>query len=107
MHKGVVELTYSVKASRISVNELQLDEHGLNKTEVTYGLIYVTGIRDYFPPPGEKIVVCDDEGKKYTIKMHSSAARIDGLTDWHKTHQTKMGDTVTIVLNPDRSVKLS
>jgi hypothetical protein len=88
------------------VDELQF-EHNLTKTEVTYGLISVSGIRDYFPPPNEKIVVYDDEGKQYITKMHSSAARIDGLTDWYNNHPAQIGDTVTIVINPDKSIKLA
>ena len=73
-------------------------EHNLTKTEVTYGLISVSGIRDYFPPPNEKIVVYNDEGKQYITKMHSSAARIDGLTDWYSSLPAQIGDTVTIVI---------
>jgi RecB family endonuclease NucS len=86
---------------------LQLKEHSLNKTEVKWGLISVSGIREYFPQVGEKVVLVDEEGKQYDTRMHKTAARIDGLTDWHKTHQTKVGDIVTININPDKSVKLS
>lgn len=83
-------------------------EHNLTKTEVTWGLISVARIREYFPPPGEKIIVYDDEGKEYITKMHSSAARIDGLTDWYKNHPTaEIGDSVAITINPDKSIKLS
>jgi len=85
------------------VNKL---EHHLTKTEVTYGLISVSGIRDYFPAPGDKIVVYDDEGRKYVTKMHSSAARIDGLTVWYNNHPAQIGDNVSIVVNPDKSIKL-
>jgi hypothetical protein len=88
------------------VDELQF-EHNLTKTEVTYGLISVSGIRDYFPPPNEKIVVYTDEGKQYITKLHSSAARIDGLTDWYSSLPAQIGDTVTIVINPDKSIKLA
>lgn len=86
---------------------MQLKEHSLNKTEVTYGLINISGIREYFPPAGEKVVLVDDEGKEYDTRMHKTAARIDGLTEWHKTHQTRVGDIVTLNINPDKSVKLS
>ena len=83
-------------------------EHNLTKTEVTWGLISVAGIREYFPGPSEKIIVYDDEGRKYITKMHSSAARIDGLTDWYKNHHTvEIGDSVVITINPDKSIKLS
>jgi hypothetical protein len=83
-------------------------EHDLTKTEVTWGLISVAGIREYFPGPSEKIVVYDDEGREYITKMHSSAARIDGLTGWYNNHPTaKIGDTVIITINPDKSIKLS
>jgi len=82
-------------------------EHNLNKTEVTWGLISVAGIRDYFPPPSEKIVVFDDEERKYVTKMHSSAARIDGITDWFRNHHAKIGDAVVIRLNQDGSISLS
>jgi len=83
-------------------------EHNLTKTEVTWGLISVARIRGYFPARGEKIIVYDDEGREYITKMHSSAARIDGLTDWYKNHPTaEIGDSVVITINPDKSIKLS
>jgi len=83
-------------------------EHNLTKTEVTWGLISVAGVRENFPAPGEKIIVYGDEGREYITKMHSSAARIDGLTDWYKNHPTaEIGDTVVIEINPDKSIKLS
>jgi len=83
-------------------------EHSLTKTEVTWGLISVAGIREYFPSPGEKIIVYDGEGREYITKTHSSAARIDGLTDWHKNHPTaEIGDTVVIAINSDKSIKSS
>ena len=83
-------------------------KHNLTNTEVTWGLISVAGFREYFPGPGERIIVYDDEGKEYTTKMHASAARIDGLTDWYKNHPiAKIGDTVVVSINPDKSIKLS
>jgi len=83
-------------------------EHNLTKTEVTWGLISVSGIREHFPLPSEKVIVYDDEGRQYITKMHSSAARIDGLTDWYKNHSAaQIGDTVIIAINPDKSIKLS
>jgi RecB family endonuclease NucS len=83
-------------------------EHNLTKTEVKWGLISVAGIRGYFPQPSEEIVVYDDEGRKYITKMHSSAARIDGLTEWYKNYPTaEVGDIVVVTINPDKSVKLS
>jgi len=83
-------------------------EHNLTKTEVTYGLVSVSRIREYFPGPREKVIVYDDEGREYITKMHSSAARIDGLTDWYKNHPTaEIGDSVVITINPDKSIKLS
>jgi len=83
-------------------------EHNLTHTEVTYGLVSVARIRENFPGPSENIIVYDDQGKKYTTKMHSSAARIDGLTEWYKNHPTaKIGDTVVISINPDKSIRLS
>src|SRR3990172_9632973 len=83
-------------------------EHNLTKTEVTYGLISVTGIREYFPGQGQEIIVYDDEERRYTTKMHSSAARIDGLTEWYKNHPTvRIGDGVAITVNPDKSIRLS
>ena len=71
-------------------------EHKLRPYEVKYGLISVKGIRKYFPPPNEKIDIYDDKRRKYTTKMHASAARIDGLTEWHKNQLTGIGDTVVI-----------
>jgi len=83
-------------------------EHKLTKTDVKHGLVSVAGIREYFPGQGEKIIVYDDEGRKYTTKMHSSAARIDGLTEWYKNHPTaEIGGSVVITINPDKSIKLS
>jgi len=83
-------------------------EHNLTKTEVTYGLISVAGIRENFPRPSEKITVHDDEGHTYITKMHSSSARIDGLTDWYKNHpMARIGDIVAIEINPDKSITLS
>lgn len=83
-------------------------EHNLTKTEVTWGLISVAGIREYFPGPSEKIIVYDDKRRKYVTKMHSSAARIDGLTGWYNNHSTvEIGDSVVITINPDKSIKLS
>jgi len=67
----------------------------------------VARIREYFPGPCEKIIVYDDEGREYITKMHSFAARIDGLTDWYKNHPTaEIGDSVVITINPDKSIKL-
>lgn len=83
-------------------------EHSLTKTEKTWGLISVARIREYFPGPSEKVIVYDDEGREYITKMHSSAARIDGLTDWYKNHpKAEIGDSVVITINPDKSIKLS
>ena len=82
-------------------------EHNLTKTEVTYGLMSVSGIREHFPQPSGKIVVYDDEKRKYETQMHSSAARLDGLTGWYNNHPAEIGDTVTIVMNPDKSITLS
>ena len=83
-------------------------EHNLTKTDVKHGLVSVAGIREYFPGPCEKIIVYDDEGREYIKKMHSTAARIDGLTDWYKNHSTaEIGDSVVITINPDKSIKLS
>jgi hypothetical protein len=83
---------------------MQLKEHSLNETEVTYGLISVAEVREYFPPPGANITVYDDEGRKYDTKMHSTAPRIDGLTEWHRTHQTKIGDIAILTINPDNNL---
>jgi len=83
-------------------------EHNLTKTDVKYGLISVAGFREYFPARGEKIIVFDDEERKYITKMHSSAARIDGLTNWYKNHPTaEIEDSVVITVNSDKSIKLS
>ena len=83
-------------------------KHNLTKTDVGYGLVSVAGVREYFPGPREKVIVYDDEGRKYITKMHSSAARIDGLTDWYKNHSTaEIGDSIEITINPDKSIKLS
>ena len=83
-------------------------EHNLTKTEVTYGLISVAGVREYFPGLGQEIILYDDEKRKYTTKMHSSAARIDGLTEWYKNHPTAgIGDCVAITFDPDKSIRLS
>lgn len=83
-------------------------EHSLSKTEVTWGLVSVTGIREHLPPPGERVVVYDEQQREYITKMHSSAARIDGLTEWYKNHPSaKIGDIVQIAINPDKSITLS
>lgn len=83
-------------------------EHNLTKTDVKYGLVSVAGIREYFPAQGEKIIVYDDEGREYFTKMHSSAARIDGLTEWYRNHSiAEIGGSVVITINPDKSIKLS
>lgn len=91
------------------MNNILEFEHNLTKTEVKWGLISLAGgIRKYFPGPNEKIIVYDDEGRKYEAKMHSSSARIDRLTNWYKNHHTvKIGDRVVITINPDKSIKLS
>src|SRR4030067_3043057 len=84
------------------------ETHNLTKTDKKGGVISVAGIREYFPGRGKDIIVYDDEGRKYTTKMHSSAARIDGLTEWYKNHPTvEIGDSVAITINPDKSIKLS
>src|SRR4030067_1783264 len=84
------------------------ETHNLTKTDKKWGLISVAGIREYFPGRGKDIIVYDDEGRKYTTKMHSSAARIDGLTEWYKNHPTAgIGDSVAITINPDKSIRLS
>lgn len=47
---------------------MQLKEHNLNRTEVKWGLLNVSGIRENFPPAGEKVVLVDDEGKRYETR---------------------------------------
>lgn len=71
-------------------------------------MISVAGFREHFPSQGEKIIVYDDEGREYPTKMHKEVARIDGLTQWYRNHPTaKIGDTIVITVNPDKSVILS
>ncbi len=82
-------------------------ERNLTPTEVEWGLIYV-GVEKgkYLPVPNEKIIVYDDEGREYIAKMHSYLPRIDRLTEWYNNHPTtKIGDTVVITINPDKSIK--
>ncbi len=87
---------------------MQTFERNLTKTDVRFGLISLAGFkREDFPDAGEKIIVYDDEGRKYITKMHSEVARIDGLTEWHKNHSTKIGDVVEITINLDGSIKIS
>lgn len=70
-------------------------------TEVNYGLLLVDEFpRDLLPQPRHKIVVVDVDGEKFEAKMHSSALRIDGLTQLHRKHKTSIGQFVTFEINP-------
>jgi len=91
-------------------------EHKLRGSYIAYKTIYIVlGMRKYLPAPGEKIIVYDDEGRKYTtnqkqefLTMHSSGSRIDGLTEWYNNHPTaKIGDTYLITIYSDKNIKLS
>ena len=87
---------------------MQKFERKLIYSDVKWGLISLSKIRENFPSPGVGIIVYDDEGREYKTKMHTSAARIDGLTQWYKNHPAaKIGDGVEITINLDGSIKLS
>lgn len=83
-------------------------EHELTESELKYGLVSVGSIRDSLPGPGEKITIYDEEGRKYVSKMHSTQARIDGLTEWFRNHpHVKMGDIIVITLESKDCLKIT
>ncbi len=72
-------------------------------TEVEYGLLSLKGIpRDLLPSPNRQVTVVDGEGEKFVTKMHRTVSRIDGLTQLHRKHNTTIGQTVTIQIDPSR-----
>lgn len=87
---------------------MQKFKRNLDQNDVSFGLISLAHLpREVFPDAGEEIIVYDDGGGKYTTKMHSKVARIDGLTAWHKKYSTKIEDPVEITINQDGSIKIS
>lgn len=54
--------------------------------------------RQYFPKPGEPIVLIDYEGRMYRSKMHNlwqgvDVGRIDGIKPFYKNHETVAAGT--------------
>jgi hypothetical protein len=73
--------------------------------------------RQYFPRPGEPIVLMDYEGRMYRSKMHNlwqgvDVGRIDGIKPFYKNHPTVAtgtklhvkitGKSTAVVLLPER-----
>lgn len=74
----------------------------LELTDVKYGLLYISGSRELFPPPGQPITIIDSDGERFPTKMHSSQLRIDGLMKLHRKHNSQVGQTVMIEVSPDK-----
>ncbi|MBW1796162.1 MAG: DUF91 domain-containing protein [Deltaproteobacteria bacterium] len=72
----------------------------LNATEIKYGLLYVSELKELFPKPSHSVTIIDTDGERFDTKMHSFQPRIDGLTKLHRKHDTQIGDSVTIEVNP-------
>ncbi len=77
--------------------------------------------RQYFPKPGEPIVLIDYEGRMYRSKMHNlwqgvDVGRIDGIKPFYKNHPivtagTKLhvkvtGKSTAVVMLSDRPTRL-
>ena len=73
----------------------------LMPSEVKYGLLYVSKLRDLFPEPSSSVTIIDSDGQRFDSKMHSFQPRIDGLTKLHRKHNSQVGETVTIEVSPD------
>jgi hypothetical protein len=74
----------------------------LELTDVRYGLLYISGLRELFPSPGQPITIIDSDGERFPTKMHSSQSRIDGLMKLHRKHNSQVGQTVIIEVSPDK-----
>lgn len=75
----------------------------LNPSEVNYGLLYVSELRNLFPEPSHPVTIIDADGQKFDSKMHSFQPRIDGLTKLHRKHNSEIGQTVTIEVKPNET----
>ena len=73
----------------------------LTFSEVNYGLLWVSQLRNLLPSPPKSLTVVDTDGNKFVSKLHSQNPRIDGLTELHQKHNSKIGQTVAIEVNPD------
>ena len=84
-------------------------ERDLTPTEVKWKLLSVPeSKKKYFPGPSEQIIVYDEKRRRYIARMHSTVARIQGLTGWYKNHPgARIGEGVVIRVNQDKSIKLS
>jgi len=72
----------------------------LNESEVKYGLLYVSELSSQFPKSSQRVTIIDADGERFESKMHSSRPRIDGLTKLHRKHNSQIGQSVTIEVNP-------
>jgi hypothetical protein len=75
----------------------------LNPSEVNYGLLYVSELRNLFPEPSHPVTIIDADGQRFDSKMHSFQPRIDGLTKLHRKHNSQIGQAVTIEVNPSET----
>jgi hypothetical protein len=73
----------------------------LTYSEVNYGLLWVSQLRNMLPSPPEPVTVLDTDGQKYISKLHSQNPRIDGLTELHQKHHSIIGQIVSIEVTPD------
>jgi RecB family endonuclease NucS len=72
----------------------------LNASEVNYGLLYVSELSGQFPKPSQPVTIVDTDDERFVSKMHSFQPRIDGLTKLHRKHNSQIGQSVTIEVNP-------
>ena len=70
-------------------------------SEINYGLLYISELKDVLPKPSQSITIIDSDGERFNMRMHSFQPRIDGLTKLHKKHGTQIGDSVSIEANSD------
>lgn len=74
----------------------------LKPTDVTYGLLYISELRELFPAQGQPVTIIDADGEKFHTKMHSVQPRIDGLMRLHRKHKSQVGQTVVIEVDQDK-----
>lgn len=75
----------------------------LNKSAIEWGLIsFPKSIRHHFPLSGEQITIIDGRGESYPTTMHKTANRIDGLTKFHNDNGHKLGDILTLIIDPSK-----
>ena len=67
----------------------------LNDSDVKYGILVTPKQIDLRSINNKHIWIKDAMGK-VKGNIHSSVNRIDGLTQWHRTRMTKIGDEITI-----------